>query len=84
LGKIEYESIPFPSKTMVERYSRFVPHKEDAPILASAILADADYVVSGDQHFHTKEIGKLVNLIECAKLVQVVSKKGGRNDGKNN
>lgn len=68
----------------VERYSRFVPHKEDAPILASVILADADYVVSGDQHFHTKEIGKLVNLIECAKLVQVVSKKGGRNDGKNN
>ena len=44
LGKIGYESIPFPSKTMVERYSRFVPHKEDAPILASAILADADYV----------------------------------------
>lgn len=74
LSRIEYESIRLPSKTMVERYSKFVSHKEDAPILASAILADANYVVSGDQHFHTKEIGKLVNLIECAKLVQLIEK----------
>jgi putative PIN family toxin of toxin-antitoxin system len=72
LSKIEYESIRLPSKTMVERYSKFVSHKEDAPILASAILADADYVVSGDQHLNTKEIGKLVNLIECAKLVHLI------------
>lgn len=74
LSKIEYEFIRLPSKTMVERYSKFVSHKEDAPVLASAILADADYVVSGDQAFHTKEISKLINLIDCAKLIELVSR----------
>lgn len=75
LRALEYETVSLPSKAMVFRFRKYVTHDEDAPVLASAVLADADYVVSGDEQFYTKSIKELVNMAACSDLVDSLDKR---------
>ena len=66
---LPFESISLPSKMMVLRHRKYVTHDEDAAVLASAVLADADYVVSGDKQFNNKATAEMVDFISCAELL---------------
>ena len=58
---LPFESISLPSKMMVLRHRKYVTRDEDAAVLASAVLADADYVVSGDKQFNNKATAEMVD-----------------------
>ncbi len=47
------EICPDPSSEKISQYFKII-HTEDAPILAAAIAAKVDYLVSGDRHFLPK------------------------------
>ncbi len=47
------EVCPDPSTEEISRCAEII-HVEDAPILAAAIAAKVDYLVSGDKHFLDK------------------------------
>jgi|GEM_PF-4646751 len=69
LEAIPFETVPLPSKAMVLRHRKYVTHDEDAPVLASAVLADVDYVVSGDKKFSNRATREMVELISCSELL---------------
>jgi putative PIN family toxin of toxin-antitoxin system len=72
LASATYEQTKLPSLAMVKRYSYALPDIEDAAVLASAIIADVDYFVSGDKDFQTEEIKKLVNLVTCQEILKIL------------
>ncbi|MCX6010129.1 MAG: putative toxin-antitoxin system toxin component, PIN family [Chloroflexi bacterium] len=43
--------------------------RKDAPILASALKAYPDYLVTGDKDFHTPEIKKRLNVVTTKELL---------------
>ena len=45
---INLEIIPLPSTARVNKLSKYIPGK-DAPVLASAIVSKADFLVTGDK-----------------------------------
>jgi putative PIN family toxin of toxin-antitoxin system len=76
LAELRFETIPLPSKQMMSRHRKYVAHDEDAPVLASAVLADADYVVSGDKKFSNKATREMIELISCSELLLLLPLKG--------
>ncbi len=75
LDDLCFETLPLPSKQMISRHRKYVTYDEDAPVLASAILADADYVVSGDKQFTNRATREMVELITCSELLLLLSPK---------
>ncbi len=76
LGELRFETIPLPSKQMMSRHRKYVAHDEDAPVLASAVLADADYVVSGDKQFTNRATREMVELISSSELLLLLPATG--------
>jgi putative PIN family toxin of toxin-antitoxin system len=66
---LPFETVPLPSPAMVRRHRKYVTHDEDTPVLASAILADSDYVVTGDKQFANRAVVQMVELISCSELL---------------
>jgi putative PIN family toxin of toxin-antitoxin system len=57
LGKIEYEKFETPVEVDVNDYPS-IRDRSDLPILASAILCDADILLTGDKDFSEIEVKK--------------------------
>lgn len=75
IDELPHETIPTPSTAMIIRHRKYVTHDEDAPVLASAVLADADYVVSGDKQFTNRATKEMVELISCSELLLLLPPK---------
>lgn len=59
---------------LIKKYKDAIDDHKDLPILASAIVAKPDFFISGDKHFKTEKIKKLVNVSSSAELLGKFSK----------
>lgn len=75
LAELEYDEVKLPSISMVRRYGYALSSMEDAAVLASVILSDVDYFVSGDTHFHNEKVKQLVDLVTCPQLLKIIERK---------
>ena len=64
LEQIEFEHLPTQQyQKLIPKYKDFITHPEDLPILVSGIKANPDFFVSGDRHFETEKVKKLLNVV---------------------
>lgn len=47
-----------------------IPHKKDIPILAAALYLKPDYFLTGDSHFFTDEIKRIVNVMTARDFLE--------------
>jgi uncharacterized protein len=57
LAKLPYDSIDTPTDIVVEKYPK-IRDENDLPILASAIIAKVDILITGDKDFYEVDIEK--------------------------
>ncbi len=70
IAMLHAEIVPYPSAELVAQALAIIRDPKDAPILASALIARPDYVISGDKHFHTDAVKAVVPVIRCAEYLQ--------------
>ncbi len=66
----DYELLREPTESAVEVARGIIRHADDAIILASALIARPDYVISGNKHFHTDAVRAAVPVIRCAEFLE--------------
>ncbi len=60
------------SKVLDKEAQKLMRYKKDVPILASVLYANPDYFLTGDAHFHTEGIKKIVNVVTAKDFLNLI------------
>ncbi len=55
---------------LIEKYKESIDDPKDLPILVSGIKANLDFFVSGDKHFGTEKVKKLLNVVTSRQILE--------------
>jgi len=55
---------------LIEKYKESIDDPKDVPILASGIKANPDFFISGDKHFKTEKVKKLLNVVTSRQILE--------------
>ena len=66
LSKVSWESVDYPDAEAIASASRLIRDPNDAPILASIILAKPDFALTGDKDLLTDEVKAIAPVCTCA------------------
>lgn len=72
LNEMDYETSPIPTKEEVMSCQNVIRDKKDVPILVSALKASPDFFITGDKDFDSKEIKKMLNVIQTREFLNKV------------
>jgi len=61
-------------KDKLSEAKRLIAHEKDVPILAAALYADADYLLTGDSHFFTDEIKAIIRVRTTREFLDEIGK----------
>lgn len=71
LENIKFEYLPVKQyQKLIPKYKNFMSDSEDIPILVSGIKANPDYFVTGDKHFKTQRVKKLLNIVTSRQILE--------------
>ena len=70
---MEYEATPQPARADVEASATLVRDPDDAPILASILLAKPDFALTGDKDLLTDEVRAVAPVCRCVEYLQGLS-----------
>ncbi|MDI3543238.1 MAG: hypothetical protein PWP57_842 [Candidatus Atribacteria bacterium] len=61
-------------KDKLPEAKRLIAHEKDVPILAAALYADVDYLLTGDSHFFTDEIKAIIKVGTTREFLDEIGK----------
>jgi len=70
LERVSWESVDYPPPCAVESALSSVRDPDDAPILASILLAKPDFALTGDKDLLTDRIKGIVPMCRCAEFLR--------------
>jgi putative PIN family toxin of toxin-antitoxin system len=56
----------------IQEAQKLMRYKKDVPILASVLYANPDYFLTGDAHFHTEGIKKIVTVVTAKDFLNLI------------
>jgi len=59
----------------IKEASLLISHKKDIPILAAVLAVKPDYFLTGDTHFFTEKIKKVVSVISAKEFLEKITRK---------
>ena len=62
-------------KKKIKEAEALITHKKDSHILAAVLYAKPDFLITGDSHFFTERVKKVVRVINAKELLDSVKKK---------
>jgi putative PIN family toxin of toxin-antitoxin system len=62
-------------KKKIKEAEALITHKKDSHILAAVLYAKPDFLITGDSHFFTERVKKVVRVINAKELLDAVKKK---------
>jgi predicted nucleic acid-binding protein len=69
LISVPHEVIPAPHFNDLQPLRHLLRHRNDVPILVSALAACADVLITGDSHFHTDAVKSRIRVMRCAEYL---------------
>lgn len=59
---------------LIPKAERLITHKKDVRILAAALAAKPDFFLTGDAHFFTDDVGKVVQVMTAKEFLDAIKK----------
>jgi putative PIN family toxin of toxin-antitoxin system len=72
LSTVDCDLIDYPDKTAIEQASEMIRDPNDAPILASILLAKPDHAITGDKDLLTDEVKAVAPVCRCAEYLELI------------
>lgn len=69
-GEIPHERVSHVPSDLVTEAKKILRDPKDAPVLAAAMYAGADYLVTGDKDFFTPEVQAKVRVVSARELLE--------------